>query len=82
MRVPWLRLNSTEGQSLVFMASQIGLIGEYYEKVENKALKEGFEIVVDTGKCNVLVQGQYISIKASPLLVQTLVTQALSEEIS
>lgn len=80
MRVPWLKLVSTQGQKLTFLANHIGMIGEYYERVENKTLKEGHEVVIDTGKCNIMCQGQYISVKGSPELIQTLVTKALTEE--
>jgi len=80
MKVPWLKLLSTQGQKLTFRADHIAMIGEYYERVENKTLKEGYEVVIDTSKCNVMCQGQYISIQGSPALVQTLVTQALNNE--
>lgn len=82
MRVPWLRLSTTEGQMLVINCNHVGLIGEYYKEV-TKMESDGknhlrHEVVPD--KSNVLIQGTFISIQGSPLLIQTLVSKALAEE--
>lgn len=78
----WLILDTTAGQVLHILVDHIAMVSEFYveKTVRGADGKNHLEAEVILDKCNILVQGQYISVKGSVILIKTLITKALADE--
>jgi|SRR6185437_8763978 len=74
MNVGWVRLVDSENNIIVVKATHIAMILPLYTETKFAELKQP-----SPSQCNILIGGNFFTIQGSMDLIQTLVSQALSQ---